>query len=277
MIDLFQYQYFTNGLVAALLVSISSGFIGTYIVSRRIVFISGGISHAAFGGVGIAYFLGVNPLAGAAVFSVVAAVGIEVVNQKTPVREDSLIGMMWSFGMAIGILFVFLTPGYAANLMSFLFGDILTVSRIDLWLMAGLVFLILLVFILRYRRILYVAFDPEFARTQTVNVQGNRILMMILVALTVVVNIRVVGIILVISLMTIPPAAANLLVRDFRHMILLSSVFALISSLGGLLVSHILNVPSGAAIVFTAVLVFAGVKVTLGLLRLKKKQSHRDG
>lgn len=272
MIDLFQYQYFTNGILAALLVSISCGFIGTYIVSRRIVFVSGGISHAAFGGVGIAYFLGLNPLLGAAVFSVAAAVGIEVMSHKTPVREDSLIGMMWSLGMAVGILFVFLTPGYAANLMSFLFGDILTVSGFDLWLMGCLVVVILLVFALRYRRILYIAFDPEFARTQTVNVRGNRILMMVLVALTVVVNIRVVGIILVISLMTIPPAAANLLVRDFRHMILLSGLFSLIASFGGLMASHLLNVPSGASIVFSAALVFFVVKTGLRLGFFAKKR-----
>jgi len=261
MLELFQYRYFVHGLLAALLVSISCGFVGTYVVSRRIVFITGGISHAAFGGVGIAYFLGVNPLAGASVFAVAAAVTLETIGSRARVREDSLIGMLWSFGMALGVLFVFLTPGYAANLMTYLFGDILTVSATDLILMTGLALVVTIVFLLRLRRILYLAFDPEFARTQNVPVTGIQSLMMVLTALTVVVNIRVVGIVLVLALMTIPPAAANLLVKDFRRMIPLSILFSLVATLGGLLASHALNVPSGATIVFCALLVFLVVRM----------------
>lgn len=261
MLELFQYRYFVHGLIAALLVSISCGFVGTYVVSRRIVFITGGISHAAFGGVGIAYFLGVNPLAGASVFAVAAAVTLETIGSRARVREDSLIGMLWSFGMALGVLFVFLTPGYAANLMTYLFGDILTVSTTDLILMTGLALVVTVVFLLRLRRILYLAFDPEFARTQNIPVTGIQSLMMVLTALTVVVNIRVVGIVLVLALMTIPPAAANLLVKDFRRMIPLSILFSLVATLGGLLASHVLNVPSGATIVFSALLVFLVVRM----------------
>ncbi|HDP95631.1 MAG TPA: metal ABC transporter permease [Candidatus Aminicenantes bacterium] len=265
MIELFQYRYFVHGVLAAVLVSISCGFIGTYIVSRRIVFITGGISHAAFGGVGIAYFFGLNPMAGAAFFAVFSAVILESMGAHMRVRRDSLIGMIWSFGMALGVLFVFLTPGYAANLMTFLFGDILTVSRSDLGLMAGLAGLVVSVFWWRFRRILYLAFDAEFARTRNVPVSGMQSLMMVLTALTVVVNIRVVGIVLVLALMTVPPATANLLAKDFRSMIPLAILFSLMATLGGLAASHILNVPSGATIVFTSLLVFFLVRITAAL------------
>lgn len=271
MIELFQFRYVVHGVLAAVLVSISCGFIGTYIVSRRIVFITGGISHAAFGGVGIAYFFGLNPLAGAAVFAVVSAIILESMGPRMRVREDSLIGMIWSFGMALGVLFVFLTPGYAANLMTFLFGDILTVSGSDLAIMAGLAIVVSGVFLWRFRRILYLAFDAEFARTRNVPVRGIQSLIMVLTALTVVVNIRVVGIVLVLALMTIPPATANLLVKDFRSMIPLAILFSLISTLGGLAASHMLNVPSGATIVFTSLLVFFFVRIMVVLFRGKRR------
>ncbi|NTW26634.1 MAG: metal ABC transporter permease, partial [Lentimicrobium sp.] len=118
IVELFQYSFFTNSLLAALLASITCGIAGTYIVARRMVFISGGITHASFGGIGIAYFMGINPMLGAAVFSVLSAMGIELVSSRTNVREDSAIGILWSLGMALGIIFIFLTPGYAPNLMS---------------------------------------------------------------------------------------------------------------------------------------------------------------
>ena len=274
MLELFQYRYFVHGVIAAVLVSISCGFVGTYIVSRRIVFITGGISHAAFGGVGIAYFFGLNPLAGAAFFAVAAAVSLESIAAHARVREDSLIGMLWSFGMAIGVLFVFLTPGYAANLMTFLFGDILTVSTLDLWLMAGLALIVSVVFLWRFHRILYLAFDPEFARTQKVPIAGIRSLLMVLTALTVVVNIRVVGIVLVLALMTVPPAAANLVVKDFRRMIPLSIFFSLASTLGGLMASHLLNVPSGATIVFSALLIFVIVRIATIPRRIQSDSTY---
>jgi zinc transport system permease protein len=278
MLELFNYQFFIHALLAAVFSSITCGFIGTYIVSRRIVFISGGISHTSFGGVGIAYHLGIPPLLGAAVFSVLAAVGIEVFSHKSELREDSLIGMMWSFGMAVGIIFIFITPGYAANLMSYLFGSILTVSFSEILLMAGLALLIVIFFILLFKEILFVAFDESYASTQGIPTGLINYGLLSLVALTIVINIRVVGIILVISLLTIPQATANLLTKNFKHIIIYSTGFAFLASVSGLFLSYQWNIPSGAAIIFIAITIFLVLKAGMSIytrVRLKEKLKSR--
>jgi zinc transport system permease protein len=274
MIELLNYQFFVNALIAAVFTSITCGFIGTYIVSRRIVFISGGISHASFGGVGIGYYLGIDPIIGAAVFSVFSAIGIEAFANKSDLRRDSLIGIMWSFGMAVGIIFISITPGYTANLMTYLFGNILTVTAFDLYLMAGLSIGIVVFFVLLFKEILYVSFDEEYSRTQGVPVTLINFVLISLVALTIVFNIRVVGIILVISLLTIPQATANLVSKNFRHIILLSVAFGLLSSFSGLFLSYQFNVPSGAAIIFFSIIIFFLVKLVVYIqikLKLKKQ------
>jgi zinc transport system permease protein len=278
MLELFNYQFFIHALLAAVFSSITCGFIGTYIVSRRIVFISGGISHTSFGGVGIAYHLGIPPLLGAAVFSVLAAIGIEVFSHKSELREDSLIGMMWSFGMAVGIIFIFITPGYAANLMSYLFGSILTVSSSEILLMAGLALLIVIFFILLFKEILFVAFDEDYARTQGIPTGLINYALLSLVALTIVINIRVVGIILVISLLTIPQATANLITKSFKRIIIYSTGFAFLASVSGLLLSYQLNIPSGAAIIFIAITIFLLLKIALYIhhkIKLGNRLSER--
>jgi zinc transport system permease protein len=272
MLELLSYRFFVHALVAAFLTSVTCGIVGTYIVSRRIVFISGGISHASFGGIGIGYFLGINPIVSAAVFSVLSALGLQSLSHHSDIREDSLIGMTWSFGMALGIIFVFLTPGYAANLMSYLFGNILTVTRFDLWLMAGLGLLVLTLFSLLFKEILFVAFDAEFARTQGISVSLINYILAALVALTIVINIRVVGIILVLSLLTIPQATANLFTKSFKTMMLYSTGFGLAASLSGLLISYYLNIPSGATIIFVAIILFVLSKTIKMLLTKRKKR-----
>ena len=146
--DIFEYQFLKNAVLAAFLVSIAAGIIGTYITSRRLVFLSGGITHASFGGIGIAYYMGISPVIGAIVFSVLSAFGIEVLSHRKNIREDSAIGILWAFGMAVGIIFIFLTPGYAPNLMSFLFGSILTVTNSDLIYLIILNLVVILFFIL---------------------------------------------------------------------------------------------------------------------------------
>lgn len=260
MLELFNYDFFINALLASVFTAITCGIIGTYIVSRRIVFISGGISHASFGGVGIGYYLGINPILGAAAFSVLAALGIEALSKKSELREDSLIGMMWSFGMAVGIIFIFITPGYAANLMSYLFGNILTVSRADILMMALLSLIIIAVFVFLFKEILFLSFDREFAETQGVPVSAISYLLISLVALTIVINIRVIGIILVISMLTIPQATANLVSRNFRHIIFYSIGFAFLASVLGLFFSYSFNIPSGAAIIFFSIIIFIVLK-----------------
>jgi zinc transport system permease protein len=173
------------------------------------------------------------------------------------VREDSSIAIWWSLGMALGVIFVFLTPGYTPNLMSYLFGNILTVSRQEIWAMFVLTIVLAGVFGYWFRNILYIAFDEEFARASGLPVAFFNYLVVVLIALTVVLNIRVVGIILILSLLTIPQATANLFTKDFRKMIILSSVFAFISTITGLVVSYFLNIPSGATIIFVLVIAFA--------------------
>ncbi len=263
LIELFSYDFFQKAFLAAVFASISCGIIGSYIVSRRIVFISGGITHASFGGIGLAFLLGFNPLVGAVLFAVASALGIQFFTKVAEIREDSSIAIWWSLGMALGIIFVFMTPGYTPNLMSYLFGNILTVTNSELWWMFILNVVIISFFVLFFRNILYVAFDEEFARTAGLPVQLYNYLIIILIALTVVLNIRVVGIILILSLLTIPQASANLFTKDFKKLLILSSVFAFVGTIAGLFISYFMDIPSGAAIIFTLVLMF-------GILRIGK-------
>ncbi len=261
--ELFSYGFFQKAFIAAIFASISCGIVGSYIVARRIVFISGGITHASFGGIGLAFLLGFNPLIGAVAFAVGAALGIQFFTNVARVREDSSIAIFWSLGMALGVIFVFLTPGYTPNLMSYLFGNILTVTVSELWWMFILIIVVILFFSLYFREILYIAFDEEFARAAGLPVALFNYLTITLIALTVVLNIRVVGIILILSLLTIPQASANLFTKNFKSMLILSSVFAFTGTMTGLFISYFMDIPSGATIIFTLVLMF-------GLLRIYK-------
>lgn len=256
MSDLLTYNFFVNALWAAILSAIICGIMGTYIVTKRIVFISGGITHASFGGIGIGYYFGINPILGAAVFAVLSALGIEFSSRKTEIREDSAIAILWALGMAVGVIFVFITPGYAPNLLSYLFGNILTVSATDLYLLLGLAVVIAVLFTLQFKNILYIAFDEEYARARRLPVNMIKYLMISLIALTIVFNIRVVGIILVISLLTIPQTIANMFVKKFLRIMLLSVVIALLGTITGLILSYLFNIPSGASIIFFLVILF---------------------
>jgi zinc transport system permease protein len=256
MIELLTYSFFQNALIAALLSAVSCGIIGSYIVSKRIVFISGGITHASFGGIGMGYFFGVNPILTAAGFAVLSALGIEYSSRKIDIREDSAIAILWAFGMAVGVIFVYMTPGYAPNLMSYLFGNILTVGSIDLLMLLALCVIILLFFSIQFKNILYIAFDEEFARTRRLPVDLIKYAMMVLIALTIVFNIRVVGIILVISLLSIPQTIANMFVKRFFEIMLVSVLVASLGTISGLVLSYLFDIPSGAAIIFFLVILF---------------------
>ena len=256
-----EYGFIKNAFGAALLMSVSCGIIGTYIVSRRMVFISGGITHASFGGVGIGYFLGIPPLAGAAVFAVLAALTTENLTRKKVLRNDSIIAIMWSLGMALGIIFVYLTPGYAPNLMSFLFGSIITVTATDLWFMFSLTLTVLLFFILLFRPILYISFDEQFARTRGIPVMLMNYLLIILVALTIVLSIRIAGIILVLSILTIPQNIANIFTNRFNVIMITSVILGFVASILGLVVSYYLDIPSGATIIFSLVVMYLAARI----------------
>lgn len=260
-LQLFKYGFIQHAFLAAALMSVTCGIIGTYIVSRRMVFISGGITHASFGGIGIGYFFGFPPLAGAAIFAVLAALTTENLTRRKVLRNDSIIAIMWSLGMALGIIFIYLTPGYAPNLMSYLFGSIITVTSRDLWLMLALAIAVSIFFILLYKPILYVSFDEQFARIRGIPVMLLNYLLIILVALTIVLSIRIAGIILVLSVLTIPQNISNLFTNRFSHIMIGSIVLGFFASVLGLVISYYLDIPSGATIIFTLVVLYLAARI----------------
>jgi zinc transport system permease protein len=275
LIALFNFGFFRNAFIAALVASITCGIIGTYIVSRRIVFISGGITHASFGGIGMGYYFGFDPILGAIAFGILSALGIEFFTKRADLREDSAIAMLWSLGMALGVMVIFLTPGYAPNLMSYLFGNILTVSKNDLIYLFILAVFVIFFFLIFYRMIIFVSFDEEFALTNNAPVRLFHALLISLVALTIVLNIRVVGIILVMSLLTIPQAIANLFTKRFDIMMIYSILFGFLGSISGLAFSYIYDIPSGAAIIFTLVVLYGLIK-TVFIIFGNANLKHRE-
>lgn len=261
LLELFQYTFFQHALLGSLFASIACGIIGTYIVTRRLVFISGGITHASFGGIGIGLYTGISPLLAAAVFSTLSAFGVEWLSKRSDMREDSAIAVFWTFGMAIGIIFSFLAPGFTPDLSSYLFGNILTITQGDIWILAILSIVLIAFFTLFMRPIIAIAFDREFARSQQMPVALFEYILMMFIALTIVACLRMVGIVLAISLLTLPQMTANLFTYNFKRIIGLSILIGYIGCLGGLLLSYQLQVPSGAAIIFVSILIYTGAKL----------------
>lgn len=264
--EILGYTFFQQALMGSLLASILCGLVGTYIVTRRLVFISGGITHASFGGVGIGVYLGLSPVVSAALFAVASACGIQWFGHRRDMREDSAIAIFWTFGMSIGIICSFLTPGFTPELSSYLFGNILTISAADLWFLCVLTVVGIAVFLTLLRPLVYTAFDTEFARSQRLPVTCIEYGMMIFTALTIVACLRIVGIVLVISLLTIPQVCANLFTSRFSTMALLSTAIAWMGCLGGLFLSYYLGIPSGASIIFVSIVIYVLCKcATLGV------------
>lgn len=250
--EVFEFQFMQNAIWAALLASVACGVIGTYVVVKRLVFISGGIAHAAFGGIGLGYYLGINPLLGLIPFSLLSAFGIGWLSRKEYASEDTSIGVFWSVGMALGAILISLTPGYAPELFSFLFGNILTVPRVDLYYMAGLnVFILISVFGL-YKELLAMCFDEESAKVYGVKTNVLYYFLLCLIALTVVVLVRIVGIVLVIALLSIPAAIARQYTNSLKKMMVVSVMLGLLFTLSGLFMSYVLDLASGASIILVA-------------------------
>ena len=261
ILELLQYTFFQHALLGSLFASIACGIIGTYIVTRRLVFISGGITHASFGGIGIGLYTGISPLLTAAIFSVLSAFGVEWLSKRSDMREDSAIAVFWTFGMAIGIIFSFLAPGFTPDLSSFLFGNILTITQSDILLLGILSIVLIVFFSLFLRPIVAIAFDREFARSQHLPVATFEYLLMMFIALTIVACLRMVGIVLAISLLTIPQMTANLFTYSFKKIIWLSIGIGFLGCLGGLFISYHWKVPSGASIIFFSILIYAVCKI----------------
>jgi len=279
MLEALQFDFMRNALLAGILVSISCGIIGTLVVVNRIVFISGGIAHAAYGGIGISYFFRFNPVLGAILFSIVSAMGMGLLQRRLRERADTLIGVMWAMGMAIGIIFIDLTPGYKADLMSYLFGSILAVPSKDLWGMVLIDGLILGFVMIFYKELLAISFDETFATIRNLPVELIYLLLMAAIALTVGMMMKVVGLIMVIALLTIPAAISDQLVKDMRAMMAVASLLGIIFTTTGLWLSYSLNLTSGATIIlvagaayFLSFLVRRLIKL-LGLTRPKKFMS----
>lgn len=274
--DLFQYTFFQHALIGSLLASIACGLTGTYIVTRRLVFISGGLTHASFGGIGFGLFTGISPILSAAIFSVLSAFGIEWLSKRKDMREDSAIAVFWTLGMALGIIFTFLSPGFAPDLSAYLFGNILTITLSDILLLGALAVILVLFFALFRYPILYVAFDREFARSQGIPVQMIEYALMMFIALTIVACLRMVGIVLVISLLTVPQMTANLFSHHFHRIIWLSIGIGYLSCLGGLMFSFYLNVPSGASIIFFSILIYTVCKIGKSLAGIVRSHKHKQ-
>jgi zinc transport system permease protein len=259
--NIFQYQFMQRAFIAAVLVSIACGIVGTYVVIKRIVSLSGAISHAAFGGVGLGYFLGINPVLAAIPFSIVSAMGIGTIRNRVKVSEDTAIGILWSLGMAIGIIFINLTPGNAPDLFSYLFGSILTIDNSDLYIMFILDLIIIVTVFLFQREFLAISFDEEFSKVLGVPTEFVYMLLLSLVALSVVVLIKVVGVILIIALLSIPAAISKQFTYDIKKLMLFSVITGIILTVVGLLLSYIFNLASGATIILVLGIAFTVVSL----------------
>jgi len=246
---LWQHAFLQHALVAGLLASVACGLVGTYVVVRRIGFLAGGIAHSVLGGMGAALFFGGDPMVGALVAALISALLIGWVSLHGREREDTLIGAVWAVGMAAGVLFISRTPGYNVDLMSYLFGNILMVGEVELWLMLGADLLLLAFVGLLYRQFLAVSFDEEFARLRGLPVTLLHLLLLSLVAVTVVLLIRVVGLILVIALLTLPAAIAGQYVQTLGRMMALAVLLGTLLTASGLALSYGPDLPSGATII----------------------------
>ena len=259
--DILTYDFMQRAIIACVLSGISCGVVGSYIVARRMVFLSGGITHASFGGLGIALYLGINPTLGALLFAVLSAIGIEFSSRKIKMREDSAIGIMWSLGMALGALFMSLRPGYASDLTSYLFGNILLVDQSDVVMLGVLSALLVVGAITMLRRLMYITFDEDYARSQGMATQRIAYTMAIIVSLAIVLSIKVMGIILLISLMTIPTVVANAITKDYRKIALISAIIGVAGNIAGFVVSYNFNLPTGSCIIFILALTLICVKL----------------
>lgn len=247
-------------MIGVALISIASSIIGTYIVTRRMVFISGGITHACFGGLGLGYYLGISPMVMASLFAVGGALGVERLN-RNGARRDSAIAVIWALGMALGILFIFLTKGYVPELNTFLFGNVLTITPADLWAFAILATVLIGFYLFFFRLIVSVSFDPDFARTRNLPVELLNLIMIIFVGLTIVLTIRMIGIMLLISLVSLPQMIAEKFTRRYLPLMLCSGSISLIGCLGGLWGAYLINVPASAAIVLLLVAAYIAVSL----------------
>jgi len=254
-----EHAFLRNALAAALLSSIACGVVGSYVAARRLTYIAGGIAHCVLGGMGAARFLEVtrgwewlNPLHGAVAAALVAALIIGVVGLRWRESEDTVISALWAIGMAVGILFIWRTPGYSENLMSYLFGNILMVTPGDLWLIGVLDVVVVIVGLAFYKQLVAICFDEEFARLRGVRVELHYLLLLCLTALTVVLLVTVVGLVMVIALLSLPVAVVSRFSRTLWHVMVLSAALCAVFTTVGLAIAYQVDVPAGATTIVLA-------------------------
>jgi zinc transport system permease protein len=252
MLEALSFEFMQHALLAGILVSIISGIIGSLIVVNRMVFLAGGIAHTSYGGIGLAVFFGLPIFLGASLFAVVAAVIIAMLSLGNKSRIDTIIGLIWAVGMAIGVVLVDKTQGYNVDLMSYLFGSILAVSSSDLYFMGATLIVVVLAILKYYREMLAVSYDLEYASIRGINVRFIYTLMLVLSALSVVVAIKVVGLILVIAMLTIPVYIAQHISNSLIGMMISSSIISTIFTLIGLYISYSYDITSGASIILVS-------------------------
>jgi zinc transport system permease protein len=265
MLEMFQFEFMQNAFLAAVLASLACGVIGVFVVVKRIVSISGGIAHASFGGVGLGYLLGINPVYTLIPFSILSAISIGLLTKKTKMSEDTSIGIFWSLGMALGILFIGLAATPAPDLFSYLFGNILIVPRSDIYLMIALNVVIYATIFSLYKYFIAVSFDEEYVRSQGIKTNIIYILLLCLISLTIVTLIRIVGIILVISLLTIPAIISKQFIVRLKPMMLLSVIIGILVTTTGLVLSYHFDLVSGPTIIILATVVYL---MSLGLKKM---------
>jgi zinc transport system permease protein len=258
--------FMQRAVLVGVLASLACAVIGTYVVVKRVTYISGGLSHALLGGIGVAYFLHINPMLGALAAALVAAAIIGLVSLHAGQHEDTTISAIWAVGMALGVMFMYMTPGYQQDLMSYLFGNILLVTPTNAWLLGALDALTLLAVLLFYKQLQALCFDEEFTLVQGVRVDAFYMLLLGLTALTIVVLVQVVGVILVIALLTLPAATAHHYARSLRQMMLLALIVGVVCTFGGLAISYPYNLPPGATIVLMAGALYLLSTIFSGLL-----------
>jgi len=272
----FRYSFMQNAFIAGVMAALACGIIGTLVVVKRLVFISGGIAHTSFGGIGLGYYLGFEPMWGAVIFALVTAITLGISSLKTKIREDSTIGIMWVMGMAVGIVLIQMTEGYRPDPISVLFGNILLVKAIDIWIMLALIIVILSIIALLYKELLALSFDEEFAKISGIRTGHLYVLLLCLIALTVVVLIKIVGVILVIALLTVPAAIASLFSYNLKRIMAIATGLGLIFTTGGLLLSWIYDLPAGATIVLLAGLFFV-MALAVQAIRTRTHQAQMKG
>ncbi len=272
------YSFIQNALIAALLASIVTGIIGTIAIEKKLISMSGGIAHASFGGIGLGYLLGIEPIWGGLFFAVGSSVLISKMSQNEKFKADTLTGIMWSFGMALGILFISLAPGYMPDMTSYLFGDILSVSSSAVIYMSIITFAILFLFIMLYNYLMIYLYDEEYAKIKGINVGLLRWVVYIIIPIGIIVLIRVVGIILTIALMTIPTSIAKMFFKSFVKVVVSSIIISALFCIIGLVVSYYANIPSGVCIVIMSTLVYLFLLVTKNTIVKRKhiKKMHEE-